>query len=518
MALSSQHQGANGFDTLPPELQQEIFSYLDRDNASLFAAIQVSKAWNHSCISMLWWESTQKRLAKVRTPGRRQHYANIIRDWKLDDIGSSGALFDGLDFPLLECLSFLLGSLPLKQLCRCLQTGMHTLEFLQYPFDTTILDTVSLYGTQLHDLVIRYPDTYDITPDQFVTFLQSLPTLRRLKLIDIKENIMQAVIRWKDGSLAQLKELALLEDPENHRGLDPEPWRLNNFLQCCTGLRELFVCHGNVLSADTLAQLSCQESLEVLRIFGYISLEVGVQLRDRFSSMLYRVRLFPNIRRIDMAGGSLVINTLLSGALTTLTDLELVVDDNSDSVCPTIGRLSSLVRLHISFEKDRKLSQRDMDHISDLSKLEQCHIGSVEDFFGPLLEDPWLTDLYFKKWVKKLPQLRFLRLELNSFTITQAALQSLADSCPFMTSCQLIWEHDLSTWCEIVPPLFGNLESLYLGWVKNHIGVENQTVTDDSVMRNVEVIRSIAPKLKHLSIQSRRQHEMALVHAFRAGT
>ncbi|KAG9553080.1 hypothetical protein KCU71_g13384, partial [Aureobasidium melanogenum] len=494
MALSSQRQDAPTLNTLPPELQQEILNYLDGDNASLFAAIQVSKAFHNFCIGMLWRNSTSRRLAKPLTLERRQHYANMIRSWDLNDY-SSGELFDGLNFPLLGCVSFSYGDFPIKQLRHCLQNGLHVLQ----------------------ELRMICPEADHIKPDQFVTFLQSFPALYRLDLDRIKRHILSAVFRWKSSSLAQLKDLTLIEHPEAEWFVDPNPWLFSDFLQRCTGLRKLRVAPGHVLSAEVLTQLSCQESLEVLRIHGYISREVGVQLRDRFSSRLSRAHLFPSIQRLHMAGESPMINTLLSGALVTLIDLELEVDDSFDSICPTIGRLSNLVSLHISFEKHRELSQQDMDHISDLSKLEQCHIGRFLDCLEDPMEDPWLTDLYFKKWIMKLPRLRSLRLELNSPTITQAALQSLADSCPSIASCQLIWEHDLSTWTELVPPLFGNLKSLHLGWVRGHGGGEDQAVTDDIIIRNVKVVRSIAPKLKHLAVESRRQHEMALVDAFRSG-
>ncbi|KAK6007578.1 hypothetical protein QM012_004392 [Aureobasidium pullulans] len=288
MVLNPQRQGVPGFDAPPPAIQQEIFAYLDGDNASLFAAIRVSKACYNCCIGMMWRESSQKRLTRVPTLDRRQHYATMIRIWELGGIGPSGVLFNRLYFPLLEDISYSFRSLPVKQLRDYLKNVLHTLQLLQHAFDTTDL---------------------------------------------------------------------------------------------------------------------C----------------------------------------IDMAGGSAAINTLLPGAPATLTVLELQVEDTSNSVCPAIGGLSNL---HITFGLDRDLSQKDLDHFSNSSKLEECHIERCvpdENDDDPLWDDSWLTDSYFKKWITKLPQLRVLHLDLNSSTITQAALQSLGDSCPFLTSCHLTWGHDLGT-------------------------------------------------------------------------
>jgi hypothetical protein len=147
MALSSQFHGASTFH-VPPEVLQQIFSYFDGDNASLFDSIQVSKACYSCSIGMLWHKSSQRRLAKVSTPERRQHYANLIYHWDLDDDPSWG-LFDGLGFPLLKDLSFSGGSLSVEQLRHCLQAGLHTLRYTQCFLDAANLELMIPSCTQL---------------------------------------------------------------------------------------------------------------------------------------------------------------------------------------------------------------------------------------------------------------------------------------------------------------------------------------------------------------------------------
>jgi hypothetical protein len=169
MALSSTHQSAPTFH-VPPEVLQQIFSCFDEDNASLFAFIQVSKACCSCCIGMLWRKSSQRRLAKISTPERRQHYANLIYRWDFND-NPSWEVFDRLDFPLLKDLSFSGGSLSVEQLRRCLQAGLHTLRYAQCFLDAANLEMMIPSCTQLQRLIIMGADTSGITPDQFMTFL-----------------------------------------------------------------------------------------------------------------------------------------------------------------------------------------------------------------------------------------------------------------------------------------------------------------------------------------------------------
>ncbi|KAG9742760.1 hypothetical protein KCU73_g8584, partial [Aureobasidium melanogenum] len=326
MALSSQRQGATGFDTLPPELQQEIFGYLDEEDASLFAAIQVSKAFHNFCIGMLWRKSTRKRLAKILGSDRRQNYANLVYDLDLNHDPSSG-LLDGIEFPSLNSLTFRGGSL---------------------------------------------------TRSQFAAFVHSFPKLRCLRLHLLEKDIMDETFAWTGAPPAQLEELLLTGYVDYPFLTVGHSMIRNKFLEHCTGLRKLHLDGGEGLSAETLTQLSCRNSLEVLYIDGWLSNYVGGQLQAQLLFASTKPHPFPSIRTLSLQGFSSTVITLLSSAPSTLLDLGLKVDDDIHSICPTISSLPNLVRLSISFDFQRKLLREDLDLISNLSKLEKCHIERRE--------------------------------------------------------------------------------------------------------------------------------------------
>jgi len=251
MVLYSQLHAVPSFDALPNELKQEIFSYFNRDKRSLFAAIRVNKAWYHDCIGMLWRKSKPRRLAKALTQERRQHYANMVYRWVLVDKRSC-ELVDGLSFPLLKDLSFTNNCLSIPQLRRYSQAALHTLRPLRCKFDTEMLEAAASCCTQLQTLIIAYPRTDDTTPDQFVTFLQSFPALRRLRLDCIENSIMNRVFEGEGSFVAQLEELSWTE--QWTAGLDFV--LRNKFLKRCIGLRELYLVLEDTFSTDALIQLS----------------------------------------------------------------------------------------------------------------------------------------------------------------------------------------------------------------------------------------------------------------------
>lgn len=546
MALSSQRHGTPDLVNLPPELAQQIFGYLNGDNDSLFNIIQVSKACHTDCIGMLWHSSTQKRLGSV-TPERRQHYANMIYRWDLDH-DPFWDLFDGLDFPLLRELSFSGGCLSDTQLCHCLRVGLHTLRFTRCVLDAAFLETMARSCTRLQRLVISAPDARNITPDQFVTFIQSfpalhrlqldyirdnvadklfdltfiqsLPALRRLQLSSMKDNIMHKLFRWEASSVAQLEELSWTED----WGSGFDAVLRNRFLQHNTNFRKLHLDQGETLSDDAIIHLASCPSLEVLHIYGWLEEH---QLQNRFVDGHSVTHPFPRLKDLWMEGSATPIKALLSSSLRTLVNLNLVLTDNSANVLQAISGLSNLVHLTIIFNCSMKLSRTDLDCISELSMLQTCQI----DWMGPShLGDatndcPWLTDRYFKGWISKLPLLQDLLLALESATITQASLQSLAECCPSLWKCSLLWEHDINTWELLEAPLFPHLEELHLGKVRDHGWQESQVTLEEDASRDAEVIRSLAPSLTRFKIglswfseySTPRPHEKALVDAYNAG-
>lgn len=208
----------------------------------------------------------------------------------------------------------------------------------------------------------------------------------------------------------------------------------------------------------------------------------------------------------------------LTSTLTTLVDLSLEVDDHRDSILPVIGRLSNLVRLRIYFTCDKRLSCTDLNSISGLSKSQVC-LTDRQALFDTraFLDCSWITDLYFESWIAKLTRLEFLRLRFDNATLTQASLQYIAENCPLLESCHLMWVHDLNTWRSLESPLFPTLSYLRLERVKGDNYGQDQATIDDHALRDVKMIRDLVPKLDFFEVDSNLQHETALKTIFMSG-
>jgi hypothetical protein len=287
-------------------------------------------------------------------------------------------------------------------------------------------------------------------------------------------------------------------------------------------LQKLYLEPGDIRSAETLIHLLGYPLLEVLHVDGWLAADD--ELQQRFTGGGPVTYPFPSIKDISLRGEASTVKILLCNTPKTLVSLNLDVFDNSDSILPTISRLSNLVHLKLVFDGDRGFSRADFDYVSRLPKLQKCHLewGHVEEGPGIYPDCPWLTDECFNTWISKLPQLRELFLGLESPTITQRSLQFLADSCPLLLACALLWEHDLETWPSLKASMFPNLQILLLGKVKDRGRQESQGTTHADASKDVKVIRSLAPNLEDFFIGQRGSglqlpHERALVAAFEAG-
>jgi hypothetical protein len=231
--------------------------------------------------------------------------------------------------------------------------------------------------TQLYaaaELIIKGADTSGITPDQFMTFLQSFSVLRCLRLDCLAGNIINRVFDWEGSLVSQLEELSWASPWVPERDYDLR----NKFLKHCTGVRELYLERGDTVSADALIQLLGYPLLEVLHVEGW--LEDDFQLQQRFFDGNPVADPFPSIKDLLICGEGSTIKPLLSSSPPTLVTLDLDICDNLDSILLTNSQLSNLVHLRIAFDAYRDFSRTDLDYISELSTLQQCHL----DWGGPL--------------------------------------------------------------------------------------------------------------------------------------
>ena len=55
----------------------------------------------------------------------------------------------------------------------------------------------------------------------------------------------------------------------------------------------------------------------------------------------------------------------------------------------------------------------------------------------------WLTDEDFGRWIQNFPELQKLDLDWRCDQLTATSVKAVANCCPRLKACRLLWEHDL---------------------------------------------------------------------------
>lgn len=84
-------------------------------------------------------------------------------------------------------------------------------------------------------------------------------------------------------------------------------------------------------------------------------------------------------------------------------------------------------------------------------------------------------------------------------------MESLARSCPLLEKCELLWEHDLSTWHASKAPLFPKLHTLHFGQAKDHDDKEIWGFRHAEAGSYARLLRALAPRLKDLCVRFNRR-------------
>ncbi|THZ27198.1 hypothetical protein D6C89_03310 [Aureobasidium pullulans] len=241
--------------------------------------------------------------------------------------------------------------------------------------------------------------------------------------------------------------------------------------------------------------LSNYVSLEELYINEWLEEEAFEQYEERCSRRSPGSPCFQKLRKLSIIPSSGLVASLLSSVTGNLVDLRLaVVHTDQQIVCPALSHLPGIVHLELEFSDDTVFSAADLDHLSKLSKLESLRLGCMDAAAGWC---DWLTDQQFEQLIAKLPQLRHLVFPPVGKVLTFVAVESLARSCPLLEKCELLWEHDLSTWHASEAPLFPNLETLHLGQAKDH--------EDNDVWGFGHDEAYLAPRLKNFCVRYNRR-------------
>ncbi|KAG2162358.1 hypothetical protein JADG_002097 [Aureobasidium aubasidani] len=204
-------------------------------------------------------------------------------------------------------------------------------------------------------------------------------------------------------------------------------------------------------------------------------------------------------QKLSIIPSSGLVASLLSSVTGNLVDLRLaaVVHADQQIVCPALSHLPGIVHLELEFSDDTVFSAVDLDHLSKLSKLESLRLGCMDAAAGWC---DWLTDQQFEQLIAKLPRLRHLVFPPVGKVLTFVAVESLARSCPLLEKCELLWEHDLSTWHASEAPLFPNLETLHLGQAKDHEDNDVWGFGHDEASTYAQLLLDLAPRLKNFCL------------------
>ncbi|THY16678.1 hypothetical protein D6D01_07647 [Aureobasidium pullulans] len=197
-----------------------------------------------------------------------------------------------------------------------------------------------------------------------------------------------------------------------------------------------------------------------------------------------------------------LVASLLSSVTGNLVDLRLAIHTNQQTVCPALSHLPGIIHLELEFSGDTESYAADFEHLSKLSKLESLRLGRMDAVDGWC---GWLTDQHFEQLIAKLPQLRHLVFPPVGKVLTFVAVEALARSCPLLEECELLWEHDLSTWHASEAPLFPNLETLHLGQAKDHDDKEIWGFRHAEAGNYARLLQTLAPRLKGLCVRYNRR-------------
>lgn len=142
----------------------------------------------------------------------------------------------------------------------------------------------------------------------------------------------------------------------------------------------------------------------------------------------------------------------LASALTSLHILHLTTKDSNHDALASLGALSNLESLILTFLDDTELSKEGFRAVEGNKKLRSLTMDSR----GAPLSAMWMDDNLFVEFTSKLPRLRNLSLRLD-LDITTTALTSLARTHPALESFDFFGEFEFSDWTRIRKPLFPTL-------------------------------------------------------------
>lgn len=382
---------------LPPELLLLVMRQVDHGESfsaaqkSLRNAILVNHEWAEAGTDILWRSPTATALAAV-WPDRRQYYANKVSDLFFEGVeeGKHHATFKDLSFPRLKTVY--IERVKLKKRERLYLTQYMQPQLKAFHF---------LGG--------------GFCENALTTLASNCPTLEELQL---------------DDPVDASSQEEYLE-----------------FFKSCKSLEVVCLGYGwtELITSELVAGLAGHERLEKLDIRSMVE---DYTIHEALSMTS---NPFCNLQNLHLRLESQSVARLASVAA-SLSILFLIVEDSEHDALASLGPLSNMTHLELTFLDDTELSPQGFSALENMKELEVLLIESR----GALIDAIWMDDNLFTGFTSKLPNLSSLDFKVDT-VITIQALTSLARSHPRMNSFDIFGEFDLGDWVRLAQPLFPNL-------------------------------------------------------------
>ncbi|KKA16370.1 Protein kinase-like domain protein [Rasamsonia emersonii CBS 393.64] len=415
-----------------PEIVARVLQHLD--NKSLVAATQVNSLWAEEATNWIWRGSYRDSLYSHSLPlrrianspkERRDWYTRKIRHLKLrtcdddDDDGDDGDDFPiqrllkekGFHFPNLVSVVVDIGNenMTEEDMARFLQLNLLCLELFAGSYTRWFLEQIQKHAPSLRAclldnlLALEDPDTPHVTKEDFLNFLQAMPSLKHLELV---------------------------------MGFEP------------------------CLTEDVMVYLLLRPGLEKLAIGAETVLTGSVVHKSFDQTNIPDEAIFPHLRSLEITAEDRAVRRIMP-LLKNLQILTLSILD-CESPTETVRCIASCTRLEgitLSWADGEPVTGASLEHLaSHCPMLRRVELEPEADATVDL------SDEWFEAIASKLVHLEVLSFRVIRGAISARSLASLARHCPRLRQVEMPPELEILELDDEPDSVrFPSLETLCLG-------------------------------------------------------
>lgn len=494
------------FSSLPPELQLDVFECMDR--ATLHSTVQVNKRWHNISACMLWSYPSARRVAAltlIQPLERRQYYASKIRVLRIREPKHCSA-FNDLVFSSLRDLGL---SSDIRE-----PGSRFSIQAGSYSYFQAKLQAISVGHCIMHQNALSQIKSHcasitkielchavrQFDDDVFAEFIQSLPCLRDFTLgNESTTTTIDSLFKITADTLAPLIERLCL--PCLAGSVEPEGFR--KFMASCKSLK--YFCLYNTKKSRHQGLLSGKLLAHVLHVNPLTCLDVDFLTPELIGqTLLYTSAPFARLQRLRLKTNSATIISALRHTSNNLRTLHLFPSDITAEVFTSISRQTNLHALIILLPTFQTITNANLLALSSLKNLRLLAFIAV---WRPA-QMPNLDDTTFRQWIANFPELQRLEMRCGCPKLTAMALQALADACPLLETCTLMYTRYLSVLNALGAslPVLPNLTNLQIHDVDDFMWIWSAGEYAKMLMR-------MAPKLDRFGVESDSEGAVALVKA-----